>query len=922
MRRGVWLFIVIGLLILTSSIISVSAENSPIKVMTYNVRFGCGSEENCANFNEVVSNLVSVIRSQDPDIFVIQEGNNLVWEKGGWTKPQDFRDPFTGLKEAFGNDYNIDGGVYANQPYNKQAIFVKKSRGSIGQVTTKTYPTGGRIYERAVVKIDGQQLIVYNTHLFPPPLLQSVHQDKKCVPLVRTDGTIEAQDFSQTDAQAKELAALVLKENQPVIVMGDLNVESDHLDGLNTFSEVNLNGVNTYPVKEYCARTSQYGFMNWHQQLDHIYYKGFTSQSGTVFQGDKTNIASDHYPVVASLTLDASNIKTDLCGNKKIVIIGASNSVKNGNSFGELIQNTCPHSQVFINARGSTSPVIQLKDLFPTAMSQSPDVLIIEPSANGITELLSYKNAVITMVQEAKSRNANIKVAVTTISPHKNYDYGSGYKWTQNFQNNVDLFNNDLLTNTISWIDIPVDIYSVLSSSSDKDICGFCNSDGGHWNSKGQTLVAQKIMKEVFNYNGPLSTGASSTVGQSSSGVTPIVGQQTGATIQIDQGCAINQRCKDIDTAWNVFGGVLGLRAGQVWVPSKSTWMTFNDAYGGKQMITQTVPTNGGSKSGGTSGSGIVECATEDTSLTIEERAFLDAIAYAEDTTRCGIKHGVPSYKIKVGCTVFDSYSKHPAESVQTQFGKSFAAGRYQNLHVSTFNGPKAKYPDFTPASQDRAALDLTLAEGGIKKSDLGQNTNWEVIWNAAARTWASIVYTDPLTQKELDAFPACKDKLTCGNGHSFFGQGEVNHATLTKAYNICLKYYQENPQNKGGQFKLSDEKPLTPAPLTGTPEICDNYIDDNNDGKVDCEDLTCEGQPKGDNVCHEGKEVPANSEKRCESYDIDLGDGYFHKCTTRTTAQACVRSTGEELPEYLIANVKDQSQRNILDKQCAPSNE
>ncbi len=825
-KKIVGLFVVLCLLLISSSVVNVTgyipgpftSSSSPIKVMTYNVRDGCGYDENCGNH---ISDLVEVIKSQSPDILVIQEGNTY----------SDIRTAYTLIKKELTNyDSRVDGPL-------GRGTFVKKSFGSITYFKASTYDTKGpntgataeRYYTRAEVTLkSGPKIVIYNTHLFPVPILPEAQDDNLhvCVnekvkkPSVKANK--EKQDFSTTEKQAAELANIVAKETLPVIVMGDMNAESDHLASLKTtLSEVDLQPghAKTFPIKPYCANTAAYGYQDWYQDLDHIFYNGFTSSSGTVVTTSPAHLASDHYPVVASLTIDHTKIKKDICGNTKIAIMGASNEVEP--SYANYLKGTCPGSTIRVFAEGGLSIQKQKEKYIDTneIVNFKPDILIIDPSGNscGGDDPVNSGIKTLNEIKEMVSKWQPVPItSFLTISPRHKKE--NNVISQLSYQSCVNDFNQQM--NSLEVTETPkfivIDLGSVLGGDPAYS-CKYCNKEPNnneyiHWTDEGDKQVAKAIFKQVFNSNvEPVKTGKI-TGGSSPGGIAPIAGKDTGATLEIPQGCAINQRCKDIDTAWNIFGGVLGLRSGQVWVPLKNTWMTFNDAYGGKQATAQvvTTPTSGGGKSGGTSGSGVIECATEDTSLSIEERAFLDAIAYAEDTTRCGIKHGVPSYKIKVGCTVFDDYSKHPAESVKTQFGNSFAAGRYQNLHVSTFNGPNAKYPDFSPASQDRAALDLTSAEGGIKKDSFSGQTNWENIWNSAARTWASIVYTKPLTEQELNNYPKCKSELTCGNGNSFFGQGKVSHATLTNAYNLCLNYYKENPTHKGGQFQLSSGESVT----------------------------------------------------------------------------------------------------------------
>lgn len=91
-------------------------------------------------------------------------------------------------------------------------------------------------------------------------------------------------------------------------------------------------------------------------------------------------------------------------------------------------------------------------------------------------------------------------------------------------------------------------------------------------------------------------------------------------------------------------------------------------------------------------------------------RAFLDTIAKLE---------GGGAYNLRFdggAGTVFDDYSAHPSVGVQTPYGKSDAAGRYQFLS-STFNGYARQLglSDFSPLSQDLAAVADLRHTGAIE---------------------------------------------------------------------------------------------------------------------------------------------------------------------------------------------------------------
>ena len=116
--------------------------------------------------------------------------------------------------------------------------------------------------------------------------------------------------------------------------------------------------------------------------------------------------------------------------------------------------------------------------------------------------------------------------------------------------------------------------------------------------------------------------------------------------------------------------------------------------------------------------------------------AFLDMIAHAEGVERFSDHHG---YDVMVGGERFTSYSDHPRKMVWLPKYriKSTAAGRYQFLW-KTWNSLrlKLKLPDFGPASQDRAAIELLRETGALADIKKG--------WISSAirksrKTWASL---------------------------------------------------------------------------------------------------------------------------------------------------------------------------------------
>lgn len=114
-------------------------------------------------------------------------------------------------------------------------------------------------------------------------------------------------------------------------------------------------------------------------------------------------------------------------------------------------------------------------------------------------------------------------------------------------------------------------------------------------------------------------------------------------------------------------------------------------------------------------------------------RAFLDMIAFAEGTARLG-ENG---YNVLFGGSTFDSYADHPRVRVPFRSTYSTAAGRYQILS-RTWDGLRSKLglPDFSPASQDAAAVELIRERGALNDAKAGRVAQ---AVGKVAKVWASL---------------------------------------------------------------------------------------------------------------------------------------------------------------------------------------
>ena len=111
--------------------------------------------------------------------------------------------------------------------------------------------------------------------------------------------------------------------------------------------------------------------------------------------------------------------------------------------------------------------------------------------------------------------------------------------------------------------------------------------------------------------------------------------------------------------------------------------------------------------------------------------AFLAMIRQSEGTA------GANGYRTYYGGSLFDSFADHPNIAHKAAGITSTAAGAYQFLYSTWKECQRALgLPDFSPASQDQAALYLLKRSGALAAIDAGQFTRAVQL---AAPTWASL---------------------------------------------------------------------------------------------------------------------------------------------------------------------------------------
>ena len=118
--------------------------------------------------------------------------------------------------------------------------------------------------------------------------------------------------------------------------------------------------------------------------------------------------------------------------------------------------------------------------------------------------------------------------------------------------------------------------------------------------------------------------------------------------------------------------------------------------------------------------------------ITPNRKVFLDTIAWAEGTAG----RSQDGYATMVGGTQF-SGANYPGKVIEYKPGKfSSAAGRYQIVQ-KTWNGVRRSQglTDFSPASQDQAAIALIAGRGALPDVDAG---NWDAAIRKVGPEWAS----------------------------------------------------------------------------------------------------------------------------------------------------------------------------------------
>ena len=111
--------------------------------------------------------------------------------------------------------------------------------------------------------------------------------------------------------------------------------------------------------------------------------------------------------------------------------------------------------------------------------------------------------------------------------------------------------------------------------------------------------------------------------------------------------------------------------------------------------------------------------------------AFLTMIQYAEGT------YGANAYRMLYGGQLFNSYAQHPDIAITKGGITSTAAGAYQILYRTWVSVQQdLGLTDFTPASQDRAAVELIRRRGALEDVLAGR---FDIAIYKCRKEWASL---------------------------------------------------------------------------------------------------------------------------------------------------------------------------------------
>ena len=122
--------------------------------------------------------------------------------------------------------------------------------------------------------------------------------------------------------------------------------------------------------------------------------------------------------------------------------------------------------------------------------------------------------------------------------------------------------------------------------------------------------------------------------------------------------------------------------------------------------------------------------------MTRNEQALLDTIGFSE-IGRSLLATSDNGYNVLLGGALFSGYADHPRKLITVNGLTSTAAGKYQILerYFDTYK-KQLHLPDFSPASQDKIAMQMIKEVGADKLINEGQFE--QAIVKCSSR-WASL---------------------------------------------------------------------------------------------------------------------------------------------------------------------------------------
>ena len=178
----------------------------------------------------------------------------------------------------------------------------------------------------------------------------------------------------------------------------------------------------------------------------------------------------------------------------------------------------------------------------------------------------------------------------------------------------------------------------------------------------------------------------------------------------------------------------------------------------------------------------------------VNVRAFLDLIAHAEGG----------EYNVRFGGATFDSFADHP----RIRSNGSDAAGRYQFL-ASTWD--TLGQPDFTPASQDRAAVAYILERGALDEIEAGQFTAAFSILNTA---WVALP-------------GGSQQRVTSAEALTFLAKAQQGYAPSAQAQRAATESTQVGPPKERSvpQESLQGQQITVELGRNGSPLVAYSFL-------------------------------------------------------------------------------------------------